>query len=65
MKYAMGLLFVVGVGLVVGGVLTVVSGSGPDASEWRFSGGIGAIGGLVMIVTVLLLPLTAQKPAKS
>lgn len=50
----MGLLFIVGIGLIVGGLITVVTGSGSDAVEWRFSGGIGAAGGVVMIITALL-----------
>jgi len=59
----MGLLFVVGVGLIIGGIITVIhGGSGDLALEYHFSGTVGAVGGLVMVGTVLLLPLTRQKP---
>ncbi|MBO0702749.1 MAG: hypothetical protein J2P38_07440 [Candidatus Dormibacteraeota bacterium] len=66
MKYAMGLLFIVGVGLIVGGVATVIHGAPGDAErEYLFSGTVGAVGGLVMVLTVVMLPLTRQKPPRS
>ncbi|MBO0744361.1 MAG: hypothetical protein J2P43_05020 [Candidatus Dormibacteraeota bacterium] len=66
MKYAMGLLFIVGVGLIIGGLATVIHGAPGDASkEYTFSGTVGAVGGLVMVVTVLMLPLTRRKPPDS
>ncbi len=62
----MALLFIVGVGLIIGGILTVIHGApGDQEMEYRFSGTVGAVGGLVMVVTVLLLPLTRQKPPGS
>lgn len=62
----MGLLFVVGVGLIVGGIATAVHGaSGAANLEYHFSGTVGAIGGLVMVLTVLLLPATRKKPPRS
>ena len=65
-KYAMGLLFIVGVGLIIGGIITVIAAGSTDAVlEYRFSGTVGAVGGLVMVGTVLLLPLTRQKPPES
>lgn len=63
MKYAMGLVFIVGVGLIIGGLITAIHGASGDANlEYHFSGSIGALGGVVMVATVLLLPLTRQKP---
>jgi hypothetical protein len=65
-KYAMALLFIVGCGLIVGGIVTVIHGGPGDQDlEYHFSGTVGAVGGLVMVVTVLLLPLTRQKPPGS
>lgn len=58
----MGLLFIVGVGLLIGGIATVIhGGSGDQNLEYHFSGTVGAVGGVVMIATVLLLPLTRQR----
>lgn len=66
MKYAMGLLLVVGVGLIIGGLATAIHGASGDANlEYHFSGTVGAVGGLIMVVTVLLLPLTRKKPPRS
>jgi hypothetical protein len=62
----MALLFIVGVGLIIGGIVTVIHGGpGDQETEYRFSGTVGAVGGLVMVATVLLLPLTRQKPPGS
>lgn len=62
----MGLLFVVGVGLIIGGIVTVIAGGSTDSAlEYQFSGTVGAVGGLVMVGTVLLLPLTRRKPPDS
>lgn len=62
----MGLLFIVGVGLIIGGILTVLHAGSTDAQlEYDFSGTVGAVGGLVMVLTVALLPLTRQKRRES
>ena len=62
----MGLLFIVGVGLIIGGIATVIHGAPGDQSmEYTFSGTVGAVGGLVMVATVLLLPATRRKPPGS
>ena len=62
----MGLLFIVGVGLIIGGIATVIHGGPGDLNlEYHFSGTVGAVGGLVMVGTVLLLPMTRQKPPGS
>ncbi|MFZ0217531.1 MAG: hypothetical protein WAM30_16490 [Candidatus Dormiibacterota bacterium] len=61
MKFVPIYLVIVGLGLLVGGVVTVLFGSGETAAEYHFSGSIGAIGGAVMILTAALFPATGAK----